>query len=46
MKVEQGIVSSLKMISFNPGKDYEVIFISFDPRDTPQGAARKRMSEF
>jgi protein SCO1/2 len=41
-QVEQGIVSSLKAISFNPGKDYEVIFISFDPHDTPQVAARKK----
>jgi protein SCO1/2 len=43
-QVEQGMVSSLKAISFNPGKNYEVIFISFDPRDTPQVAARKKAS--
>jgi protein SCO1/2 len=41
-QVEEGIVSSLKAISFNAGKDYEVIFISFDPRDTSQVAARKK----
>src|SRR5260370_17181802 len=41
-QVEEGIVSSLKAISFNPGKDYEVIFISFGPRDTPQAAASKK----
>ena len=41
-QLEEGIVNSLKRISFNPGRDYEVIFISFDPRDTPQVAARKK----
>jgi protein SCO1 len=41
-QVEQGIASPLSVISFKPGRDYEVIFISFDPRDTPQSAARKK----
>jgi protein SCO1/2 len=30
------------MLSFNPGRDYEVVFISFDDRDTAQMAAAKR----
>jgi protein SCO1/2 len=30
-QVEQTLVGTLKMISFNPGADYEVVFISFDP---------------
>src|SRR5208283_5413700 len=41
-QVEQSLVGTLKMISFNPGTDYEVVFISFDPRDTPAEALRKK----
>lgn len=48
-QVEQAVVGTLKMISFNPGKDYDVVFISFDPSDTPDAALRKKheaMSRF
>jgi len=48
-QVEQALVGTLKMISFNPGKDYEVVFISFDPSDTPDEALKKKheaMSRF
>jgi protein SCO1/2 len=48
-QVEQAVVGTLKMISFNPGTDYEVVFISFDPTDTPDGALKKKheaMSRF
>ena len=41
-QVEQGVVGSLKMLSFNAGRDYEVIFVSFDPRETPDMAAKKK----
>jgi protein SCO1/2 len=41
-QVEQSVVGTLKMISFNPGIDYEVVFISFDPSDTPDEALRKK----
>jgi protein SCO1/2 len=41
-QVEQGVVGSLKMLSFNAGRDYEVIFLSFDPRETPDMAAKKK----
>jgi protein SCO1 len=37
-----GVVSSLKAVSFNPGRDFEVVVVSFDPRDTPETAAQKR----
>ena len=43
-QVEQGVVGSLKMLSFNPGKDYEVLFVSFDPRESPDMAAQKKAS--
>jgi protein SCO1/2 len=48
-QVEQAVVGTLKMISFNPGVDYEVVFISFDPADTPGEALKKKheaMSRF
>ena len=48
-QVEETLVGSLKMISFNPGTDYEVVFLSFDPTDRPDAALKKKheaMSRF
>lgn len=44
MQLEQGLVGSLRMISFNPGRDYDVVFVSFDDRDTPDIAAMKKQT--
>ena len=41
-QVEQALVGTLKIISFNPGTDYEVVFLSFDPNDKPDEALRKK----
>jgi protein SCO1/2 len=41
-QVEQGVVGSLKMLSFNPGTDYEVVFVSFDSRESAEMAAQKK----
>jgi protein SCO1 len=41
-QVQQGVVGTLRMLSFNPGRDYEVVFISFDTRETPSMAAEKK----
>lgn len=41
-QVEQGVVGTLRMLSFTPGRDYEVVFVSFDPRETPEMAAQKK----
>src|SRR5256886_5654406 len=41
-QVEQGVVGALRMLSFNPGRDYEVVFVSFDARETPGMAAEKK----
>jgi protein SCO1 len=41
-QVEDGVAGSLKMLSYNPGKDYEVVFISFDKRETPDVAADRK----
>src|SRR5271170_4474270 len=43
-QVEQGVVGSLKMLSFNPGRDYDVVFVSFDPRENSAMAAEKKQS--
>ena len=37
-----GMESSLKAVSLDPGRDFEVVAVSFDPRDTPEIAARKK----
>jgi protein SCO1/2 len=41
-QVQMGVVGSLRMLSFNPGRDYEVLFVSFDSRDTPEIASEKK----
>lgn len=48
-QVQQAVVGSLKMISFQPGQDYDAVFLSFDPTDRPSDAAQKKreaMSRF
>lgn len=37
-----GLVSSLDILSFNPGVEYEVVVVSFDPGETPALAKHKR----
>src|SRR5215467_3076142 len=43
-QILNGVVSSLKAVSFNPGSDFEVVSVSFDPKDTPDIAADKKTS--
>jgi protein SCO1/2 len=43
-QTEQGVVGTLRMLSFNPGREYEVVFVSFDPRESPDMAAQKKES--
>lgn len=48
-QIQQGVVGTLRMLSFTPGRDYEVVFVSFDSRETPEMAAQKKelaMSHF
>jgi protein SCO1/2 len=40
----EGLVRSLRPLSLAPGKDFEVLTVSFDPRETPALAAAKRRS--
>ncbi len=37
-----GLVSSLKAVSFVPGRDFEVVSMSFDPKDISELAAAKK----
>lgn len=42
IQVMNGISSALKPLTFTPGEDFEVVLVSFDPRDTPLDAAEKK----
>jgi protein SCO1/2 len=37
-----GLTGAMKMVSFNAGDEYDVIIVSFDPKDTPELAAAKK----
>ena len=37
-----GLVGALEMVKFNPGKEFNVIFISIDPEETPAMAAEAK----
>lgn len=41
-QILNGIESSLKAVSLTPGRDFEVLAVSFDPKDTPELAASKK----
>ncbi len=41
-QILNGVAGSLKAISLDPGKDFEVVAVSFDPKDTPETAAAKK----
>ncbi len=40
--VLNGMESSLKPVALDPGEDFEIVAVSFDPRDTPDVAAAKK----
>jgi protein SCO1 len=41
-QILNGVASSLKAVSLDPGRDFEIVAFSFDPRDTPETAAAKK----
>jgi len=41
-QILNGLVRSAKVLTFTPGKDYEVVALSFDARETPPEAAAKK----
>jgi protein SCO1/2 len=43
-QILNGLESSLKAVSFNPGQDFEIVSLSFDPKDTWQLAAAKKQT--
>ncbi len=40
--VLNGLVRALRTLSFDPGHEFEIVTVSFDPRDTPELAAKKK----
>ncbi len=44
-QVLNGLVSSLEVLKFNPGQDFEVLVVSFDPGETP-GLARDKKASY
>ena len=40
--IERATARGLKPLEFDPGDEYEVVFVSFDPADTPESAAEKK----
>jgi hypothetical protein len=41
-QVMNGISSALTALPFTPGREFDIVLISFDPRDTPAAAAEKK----
>jgi len=39
-----GLVSALSVLSFQPGREFEIVTVSFDPKDTPDSAAARKRS--
>ena len=37
-----GLVGALEAVKFNAGRDFDVVFVSIDPTETPQIAAREK----
>lgn len=42
-QILNGLVRSLRILTFTPGKEYDVVAISFDARETSKMAAQKKM---
>lgn len=42
LQIFNGTASSLKAVPFEAGRDFDVVFVSFDPRDTPEAARAKK----
>jgi protein SCO1 len=43
-QVANGLTAALKVIDFTPGNEFDVLTVSFDPRETPEDAVVKRAS--
>ena len=40
--ISQGLLNSVKQVSLTAGKDYDLVFVSIDPKETPELAAQKK----
>jgi protein SCO1 len=43
-EILNGMVSSLRVVSFNPGEDFDVVAVSFDAREKPPLALEKKQA--
>ena len=43
-EISKNLVDSLKQVRLDAGPDYDVVFVSIDPRETPELAAQKKES--
>jgi protein SCO1 len=43
-QVLNGMLSSFRQVTFNAGEQFEVVTVSFDPRETPELAAAKKQT--
>jgi protein SCO1/2 len=41
-QVLNGVVGTLEAVTFTPGKEFEVVTVSFDPREGPELASKKK----
>jgi protein SCO1 len=41
-EVLNGLTAALKVVGFEPGKQFEIVTVSIDPRETPELAANKK----
>jgi protein SCO1/2 len=41
-QIMNGVSRAIKVLPFTPGQDFDVVFISFDPRDKPDTALAKK----
>jgi len=43
-EVQSGIIGSLRALQFNPSTDFDIVTVSFDPKETTEQAAAKKKS--
>jgi len=41
-QVMNGISSALRVLPYTPGQEFDIVLVSFDPRDTPEAANAKK----
>jgi protein SCO1/2 len=41
-QIMNGVSRAVKVLPFSPGKDFDVVFVSFDPRDKPETCVGKK----